>query len=251
MNDTTTTRMMLVTAALAAVAALFAGPANAMLQDVAGGSAGGSAAATPVQPGTIPYLSHGVGVDESQFAGTSSPKLTGVHAALIRDRETASASTVQPTVIPYLSHGIGVDESQFGGQGRASASVGSGLDPAIRTAIAAHADGTAVAGPSTTIPYLSHGLGVDASQFGGQVSLGLTGDSPLTRVSAPEPEGLTGDSALTRVDRPVGGTAGAGGSGGETDWTWVGFGAGMAALLAAALMGLYLSARNRDRVALP
>jgi hypothetical protein len=249
MNDTTTTRMMLMTAALAAVAALFAGPANAMLQDVAGGSTGGTASATPVQPGTIPYLSHGIGVDESQFAGTSSPRLTGVHAALMRDRETASASTVQPTVIPYLSHGIGVDESQFGGNGRASASTGGGLDPAIRTAIATHANDTAVG--SSTSATLPHGIGVDKTWYAGQPSFGLSGDSALTRVAAPEPEGLTGDSALTRVDRPVGGTVGAGGSVNETDWTWVGFGAGMAALLAAALMGLYLSARNRDRVALP
>ena len=37
----------------------------------------------------------------------------------------------------------------------------------------------------------------------------------------------------------------------DVNWTWVGFGAGMAALLAAAMGALYLSARNRDRVALP
>ena len=30
-----------------------------------------------------------------------------------------------------------------------------------------------------TIPYLSHGIGVDASQFSGQPSVGLTGDSAL------------------------------------------------------------------------
>jgi hypothetical protein len=40
-------------------------------------------------------------------------------------------------------------------------------------------------------------------------------------------------------------------SGNDTDWTWVGFGAGMAALLAAALTGLYFSARHRGRVVLP
>ena len=37
----------------------------------------------------------------------------------------------------------------------------------------------------------------------------------------------------------------------EVNWTWVGFGAGMAALLAATMGALYLSARHRDRVALP
>ena len=36
----------------------------------------------------------------------------------------------------------------------------------------------------------------------------------------------------------------------DVNWTWVGFGAGMAALLAAVMGVLYLS-RHRDRVALP
>jgi hypothetical protein len=42
----------------------------------------------------IPYLSHGVGVDESSFGGT---------AVQERARE-----------IPYLSHGVGVDEQSLG-----------------------------------------------------------------------------------------------------------------------------------------
>ena len=108
-------------------------------------------------------------------------------------------------------------------------------------------------GPGT-IPYLSHGIGVDESLFAGtsepQASLGLTGDSPLTRVSAPEPEGLTGDSAATRYPGPRGLTATAS-SGDDTDWTWLGLGAGMAALVAAGLAGVLLSTRNRDRMALP
>ena len=43
----------------------------------------------------IPYLSHGVGVDEQSFGG----------------------GTVQnrPSEIPYLSHGVGIDEESFGG----------------------------------------------------------------------------------------------------------------------------------------
>ena len=126
---------------------------------------------------------------------------------------------------------------------------GDGLDPAIRTAIAAHASDSAVTVAQQPIPYLSHGIGVDAAQFSGQASLGLTGDSPLTRVSAPEPEGLTGDSALTRYPGTVSLPATSGGS--DTDWTWFGVGAGMAALLAAGLAGVLLSARNRNRVALP
>ena len=78
-----------------------------------------------------------------------------------------------------------------------------------------------------------------------------TGDSPITRVVGQEPAGLTGDSPRTRARVFQANTTLA--SNGDTDvnWTWVGFGAAMAALLAAAMGALYLSARNRDRVALP
>ena len=150
MNDITTTRMLLTTAALAAVAALFAGGANARLLDTDGGTATG-AAVVPTGPGTIPYLSHGIGVDESQFSG--------------------------------------------------------------------------------------------------RPSLGLTGDSPLTRVSAPEPEGLTGDSAATRYPGTVGTTATSGGN--DVDWTSFGAGAGAVALLAAGIAGVFLTTRRRGGVALP
>ena len=51
-----------------------------------------SAAKTPL---VIPYLSHGIGVDQSQYSGQS------------------SSST--PLVIPYLSHGVGVDQSLYSG----------------------------------------------------------------------------------------------------------------------------------------
>jgi hypothetical protein len=196
MNDNTTARMLLTAAALAAVAALFAGGANARLMDVDGGTAAGAATLPSGQPEAIPYVSHGIGVDASRWSGQTQGQLTGVHAALQRDRsETASA-----------------------------------------------------VGPAT-IPYLSQGQGVDASRFGGSASLGLTGDSPLTRVSAPEPEGLTGDSALTR--RPVTITTTAASDGNEIDWTSFGAGAGMAALLAAAVAGVVLTTRRRGGVALP
>ena len=114
--------------------------------------------------------------------------------------------------------------------------------------------GTAQPDPLTEkgpIPYFSHGIGVDQSLSGGQVSLGLTGDSPITRVVGQEPAGLTGDSPRTRGQVFQANDTFA--SNGDTDvnWTWVGFGAGIAALLAAAMGALYLSARNRDRVALP
>lgn len=196
MNDITTTRMLLTTAALAAVAALFAGGANARLLDTDGGTATG-AAVVPAGPGTIPYLSHGIGVDESLWSGEPQTQLSGVHAAPQRDRSETTSSAVEPG----------------------------------------------------TIPYLSHGIGVDASQFSGRPSLGLTGDSPLTRVSAPEPAGLTGDSAATRYPRTVATTTTTGGS--DVDWTSFGAGAGAIALLAAAVAGVFLTTRRRGGVALP
>jgi hypothetical protein len=180
--DNTLTKMIATTAVLAAMAALQAGHAGAVLLDTEGDSAGGSTAvAVASEPSAIPYLSHGIGVDETLYDETATPQ-----------------GTVEQITIPYLSHGIGVDESQFSGE----------------------------------------------------PSLGLTGDSALTRVSAPEPEGLTGDSPRTRGDIA---TASSGGtfSSNEDDWTWVGLGSGLAALFAAAVGALYLSARHRGRVALP
>jgi hypothetical protein len=199
----TTIRMLLSTAVVAAFAALLAGNASAFVMDVEGGGGNGTApvAAQPqVEPGTIPYLSHGIGVDQSQFQGASLAE----------------------------------------------------LDPAIRTAVQAHQSAANVERAVTEkgpIPYLSHGIGVDQSLFQGEQSLGLTGDSPITRVVGQEPQGLTGDSPRTRGN--VGLATASASSGTDVNWTWVGVGAGMAALLAAAMGALYLSARNRDRVALP
>jgi len=67
------------------------------------GVAGGGHALRPVAaettaaktPLVIPYLSHGIGVDKSQYGGQG------------------SSST--PLVIPYLSHGVGVDQSLYSG----------------------------------------------------------------------------------------------------------------------------------------
>lgn len=196
MYEMTTARMLMTTAVLAAVAALFAGGAHAMLMDVDGGTTNGTVTTPTAQP-TIPYLSHGIGVDESLFAGSGSQQPTGAHAVLGRDRTTVSSTAVQPGTIPYLSHGAGVDESLFSG-----------------------------------LP-----------------SLGLTGDSASTRVSAPEPEGLTGDSALTRYPGTATTPATSGRDG--LDWTSFGAGAGMAALLAAAIGGIWLTSRRRGGVALP
>jgi len=194
MNDITTARMLLTTAALAAVAALFAGGASARLMDVDGGTANGAVTAPSEQPPTIPYLSHGIGVDESLWSGQGQTQLTGVHAALGRDPSTTASSDAAPVTLP-------------------------------------------------------HGIGVDTSQVSGRPSLGLTGDSPLTRVSAPEPEGLTGDSAITRYPGTVTTPATSGDN--DIDWTSFGAGAGMVALLAAAVAGVVLATRRRGGVALP
>jgi len=111
MNENTTARMLMTTALVAAVAALFAGGANAMLDVEGGGTSGGTTTvAQPGDPGTIPYLSHGIGVDKSLFGGQAS---TGVHAALQRNRGTESAASSQRTTLP---HGIGVETSQSGDQ---------------------------------------------------------------------------------------------------------------------------------------
>jgi len=200
----TTIRMLFTTAVVAAFAALLTGHASAYVMDVEGGGGSGTAAvaAQPqVQPGTIPYLSHGIGVDQSQFQGAR------------------------------------VSE----------------LDPAIRTAILSRQSSANVEKALTEkgpIPYLSHGIGVDQSLFQREQSLGLTGDSPITRVVGQEPQGLTGDSPRTRGQVFQANNTSLS-SGTDVNWTWVGFGAGMAALLAAAMGALYLSARHRDRVALP
>ena len=194
MNDITTARMVLTTAVMAAVAALFAGGANAMLQNVEGESGSGGSAAAPLgSPGTIPYLSHGIGVDESLFSGQASSQPTGVHAALQRDRGTESATTSQRTKLP-------------------------------------------------------HGIMVGASHSSGQTSLGLTGDSALTRV-AQEPQRMTGDSPIGRFPGTTQTAVASGGN--DLDWSSFGAGAGLVALVGAGIAGVWLTTRKRGGVALP
>jgi hypothetical protein len=81
-DENTKMKMLLTTAVLAAVAALMAGPATAYVMDVEGGGGTGTMAiaaepAHPGDPGTIPYLSQGVGVDESLYQGQPALGLTG------------------------------------------------------------------------------------------------------------------------------------------------------------------------------
>jgi hypothetical protein len=105
-----------------------------------------------------------------------------------------------------------------------------------------------------TIPYLSQGVGVDKSQFTGQATPRLTGvhAALLDRHSPPsEPQslGLTGDGALTRV--PAAAPAPTVSGGNDIDWTSFGAGAGIVALVAAGLVGILLTARRRHTIGLP
>jgi hypothetical protein len=247
--DEKTSRMVFATAALAAVAAVLAGPAGARIpegdgvQPVASQSDGWQAQSRGDV--VVPYLSQGNGVDTAQFSGTTaSRKLSGgaqAQQGLDMALRTAiaarshEASQVGKQTIPYLSQGIGVDESQFAGNA-------SGRLTGVHAALANRNESISTAA-------LPHGVQVVLSPPSESQSLGLTGDSPLSRVSAPEPEGLTGDSALSRVP---GNTPTPTVSGGEDfDWTSFGAGAGMVALVAAGIVGILLTARRRHTIGLP
>jgi hypothetical protein len=59
--------------------------------------------AAAAAPQVIPYLSHGIGVDNAQYR--------------YHDGEwIPRSSTKAPLVIPYLSHGVGVDQSLYSGK---------------------------------------------------------------------------------------------------------------------------------------
>ena len=112
------TRMLFATVALSALAVLLTGPAHAYFAQGDGVNAVSSQQRQQAQlskPGPIPYLSQGVGVDKSRFAGQAS-------------RTVASQQTpvAQPT-IPYLSQGTGVDPSRFGNEKTAVAPLPHGI----------------------------------------------------------------------------------------------------------------------------
>jgi hypothetical protein len=255
--DEKTTRMIFATAALAAVAAVLAGPAGAYIQQGDGvqpvASQSGGWQAQSSGDFVIPYLSQGQGVDKAQFSGAASRKLEGQamsQQGLDVAIKTAIASKayeagqVEHRTIPYLSQGIGVDASQFGGK----ASV---QPTGVHAALLNRDESTQAA----QLPSDAQTLGLTGdsaltrASTPESTSLGLTGDSPLTRVSAPEPEGLTGDTALTRVPGTAPTPTVSGGD--DIEWTSFGAGAGMVALIAAGLVGILLTARRRHTVGLP
>jgi hypothetical protein len=234
--DEKATRMLFATVALSALAVLLAGPAHAYIARGDGVNAVSAQSqrqqAQVAGPGTIPYLSQGIGVDKSLFSGRSSRQVAGTQQA------------PQPGTIPYLSQGQGVDKSLFSGRSTAQAAL-TGVHAALQ---AGHED-------TATAP-LPHGIQVVLSPPSEEPqSLGLTGDSALARTAlAPEPVGLTGDSAATRYP----GTASnptpqvtATSSGSDLDWTSFGAGAAMVALLGAGLAGALLTVRKRHSVGLP
>jgi hypothetical protein len=211
------TRMLFATVALSALAVLLTGPAHAYFAQGDGVNAVSSQQRQRAQlskPGPIPYLSQGVGVDRSLFAGQASRTAA--------NRQTPVAS--QPT-IPYLSQGTGVDPSQFGGQATLQAN--------------RH--------EKTAVAPLPHGIQVELSPPRDEQPLGLTGDSPLTRASGVAQEGLNGSTGSTPPPTQVGTAS----SGSDFDWASFGAGAGMVALLAAVLGGALLTARRRHSVGLP
>ena len=166
--------VLLTVAAASASAALAASSASGQIMEATGGGGGTSVTAVqPGDPGTIPYLSQGIGVDQSQFQGEAS----------------TAGTPAEPGTIPYLSQGIGVDQSQF--QGEAS-TAGTPAEPG-------------------TIPYLSQGIGVDQSQFQGEASTaGTPGRARNDPVPEPgdrrRPEPVPGRSVDRRHRRDASGT---------------------------------------------
>ena len=251
--DEKTTRMVFATAALVAVAVL-AGPAGAQIpegtgaQPVTAQSDGWQAQSRGDY--VVPYLSQGMGVDETQFSGAASRKLAGQAApqvgldVAIKTAIASHASQVEQQTIPYLSQGIGVDESLFAGKG-------STQPTGVHAALANRGETPEAA----TLSSASRSLGLTGDSALTRAStpesssLGLTGDSPLSRALAPEPVGLSGDSALTRVPGTSPTVTVSGGE--DIDWTSFGAGAGMVALVAAGLVGILLTTRRRHTVGMP
>ena len=185
--------------------------------------------------------------------------LVGPASAGLMDVDGGGSSTADlrvDTLDPAIATAIATRQAVQNNQRseRRQVATDNRLDPATRAAIAArHSQHIVARPPQENVLRALTEKGPIPYQFQGeQQSLGLTGDSPITRIVGQEPAGLTGDGPRTRGQVFQANSTSLS-SNGDTDvnWTWVGFGAGMAALLAAAMGALYLSARHRDRVALP
>jgi hypothetical protein len=134
--------------------------------------------------GAIPYLSHGQGVDESQFSGAAQateqatvvPYLSqGQGVDMSQFGGTAPAE--QPQVIPYASRGVGVDESRFSGAIREPVGDDHFRDPPDAALVAAAANGT-----ETSWPQVGLGVGlVLVLALGMLITLRGTRTRPLPR----------------------------------------------------------------------
>jgi hypothetical protein len=117
MQDYFNIRTYMLGAFALALAALLAGPAQAKPTPFV--------AQSGVEPAmVIPYLSHGIGVDKSQFAGVEAKRNSAAQPTMVVpylshgvgvDETQFTGNEPQVMAVPYLSHGVGVDESQFAG----------------------------------------------------------------------------------------------------------------------------------------
>jgi hypothetical protein len=231
------TRMVFATVALSALAVLLTGPAHAYLAQGDGVNAVSSQQRQQAQlsnPGPIPYLSQGVGVDKSRFAGQA-------------PRTVASQQTpvAQPT-IPYLSQGTGVDPARFGNEKTTVAPLPHGIQVVLSP-------------PGNEQPL---GLTGD-SPLTRASGVGQEGSNPSTGSPSPTtyPSSVIGASSqwdghtlpptidVSTIQVPP--QVGTASSGNDFDWASFGAGAGMVALLAAVLGGALLTARRRHSVGLP
>lgn len=225
--DEKATRMVFATAALVAVAVL-AGPAGAQI---------------PEGTGAQPVAAQSDGAASRKLEGQAASQVGLDVAIKTAIASRSQASQVERQTVPYLSQGIGVDDS---GVHAALANRGE------RTQAAKLPHGAEVV---LSPPSASQTLGLTGDSALTRAStpesssLGLTGDSPLSRVLAPEPVGLSGDSALTRVPGTSPTVTVSGGN--DIDWTSFGAGAGMVALIAAGLVGILLTTRRRHTVGMP
>jgi hypothetical protein len=133
--------VLLTVAAASASAALAASTASGQNMDTAGGGGGTSVTAVqPGDPGTIPYLSQGVGVDQSQFQGEASTAGTVATPASHDEASTAGvlAEAAGPAVDEATPAQRGIGQTVPGND--EATLMARGVDPAIATAMASHGE---------------------------------------------------------------------------------------------------------------
>lgn len=118
MKDTAGTRLVVTTAALATVAALCVGGANAMLIDADGGTAG-SPVALSGPPTPIADVSRAIGLDAAPWSGGVSGQLADVHGALQRDGSRTLSGPEHITAAATVDDGVAW--TVFGGAGLVAA----------------------------------------------------------------------------------------------------------------------------------